>query len=180
MTIPAMTIHARAERGFTLIELLVVLVLVGIVASLATLSMGDGAERQLKTETQRLAGVLTLARDELLITGAAERALGLRPDSYSFLELVILDDSTREWRPLVDQQLGVRQLEQGVIELAYEQEGERQPLPQTGGWEPHVRLGNTGEMTPGIITLKVPGKPLERHIRIGMEGSVEVLDAFPE
>lgn len=176
----ANTTGDRAERGFTLIELLVVLVLVGVVASLATLSIGDGAERMLRTETQRLAGALELARDELLITGAGERALGLRPDSYSFLELVVLDDSTREWRPLTDQQLGVRQLEPGVIELAYEQEGDRKPLPQTGGWEPHVRLGNTGEMTAGIITLKVPGKPWQRYIRIGMEGSVEVLDAFPQ
>lgn len=170
----------RAHTGFTLIELLVVLLLVGVIASLATLSVGDGAERQLRTETQRLAGALDLARDELLITGAAERALGLRPDSYSFLELVILDDATREWRPLVDQQLGIRQLEPEVIKLSWEEDGDLRPLSQTGGWEPHIRLGNTGEMTPGIITLKVPGKPLEKHIRIGMEGSVEVLNAFPE
>lgn len=180
MQLRARSARCSADPGFTLIELLVVLLLVGVVASLATLSVGDGAERQLRTETQRLAGALELARDELLITGAAERALGLRPDSYSFLELVILDDATREWRPLVDPQLGIRQLEPDVIELAWEEDGDRRSLPQTGGWEPHIRLGNTGEMTPGILTLKVPGKPLERHIRIGMEGSVEVLDAFPE
>ncbi len=161
-------------------ELLVVLVLVGIVASLATLSIGDGAERQLRTETQRLAGVLRLARDELLITGDAERALGLRRDGYSFLELVILDDSTREWQPMLDQQLGPWQLESGVIELEYEQEGERHALPQTAGWEPNVRMGNTGEMTPSLITLRVPGKPLERHIQISLEGTIEVLNAPPE
>ena len=180
MSLLGNTPRHRAPSGFTLIELLVVLVLVGIVASLATLSIGDGAERQLRTDAQRLAGVLRLARDELLITGSAERALGLRSDSYSFLELVILDDATREWQPLVDPQLGVWQFEPGLIELALEQDGERKPLPQTGGWEPQIRLGNTGEMTPGIITLKVPGKPLQRHIRIGLEGSIEVLDAFPE
>lgn len=174
------TQHRSLQSGFTLMELLVVLVLVGIVASLATLSIGDGAERQLRTETQRLAGVLRLARDELLITGSAERALGLRRDSYSFLELVILDDATREWQPLIDQQLGPWQLEPGVIELEYEQEGERQPLPQASGWEPNIRLGNTGEMTPSLITLRVPGKPFERHIQISMEGTIEVLDALPE
>mgnify|MGYP003638801849 FL=1 len=170
----------RFDAGFTLIEVLAVVFVVGIVASLAALSVGDGAERQLRTEAQRMAGALKLARDELLITGAAERALGLRPDSYSFLELVILDDATREWRPLVDPQLGIRQLEGDVLELSWEEDGDRRSLPQTGGWEPHIRLGNTGEMTPGIVTLKVPGKPLQKHIRIGMEGSVEVLDALPE
>ena len=43
-----------------------------------------------------------------------------------------------------------------------------------------MRLGNTGEMTPSVITLRVPGKPLERHIQITLEGTIEVLDALPE
>ena len=175
--------HLRLSSGyagFTLIELLVVLVLVGVVASLATLAIGDGAERQLRTETQRLAGVLRLARDESLITGSAERALGLRQDAYSFLELVVLDDSTREWQPLNDVQLGPWQFERDLIEVELEMEGQRRSLPQTLGWEPHIRLGNTGEMTPALITLKVVGKPLRRYIEIGLEGRIEVLDAMPE
>lgn len=170
----------RLHRGFTLMELLVVLVLVGVVASLATLSVGDGAERKLKTEAERLAGALRLARDELLITGETDRALGLRHDAYSFLELIILDDSTREWKPVLDPQLGPRQLEEGMFELDLELEGERRGLRQTSGWEPHIRLGATGEMTPALITMRIPGNRLERHIRIGLEGSVEVLDALEE
>ncbi|MFN3579298.1 MAG: prepilin-type N-terminal cleavage/methylation domain-containing protein [Pseudomonas sp.] len=177
---PAPIRSVMRQSGFTLMELLVVLVLVGLIASLATLSIGDGAERQLRTETQRLAGVLRLARDELLITGSADRALGLRRDGYSFLELVVLDDATREWRPVVDPQLGPWMLENQLIELDLEIDGQRRPLPQTQGWEPHVQMGNTGEMTPSLITLKVQGKPLVRYIEIGLEGSVEVLDALPE
>ncbi|WP_150300451.1 GspH/FimT family protein [Pseudomonas profundi] len=174
--------HSWRQRqyGFTLMELLVVLVLVGVVASLATLSVGDGAERKLRTEAERLAGALRLARDELLITGEADRALGLRHDAYSFLELMILDDATREWQPVRDPQLGPRQLEQGLIELDLEIEGERRGLRQTNGWEPHIRLGATGEMTPAIITLRIPGNQLERYIRVGLEGSVEVLNELEE
>lgn len=167
-----------SQHGFTLMELLVVLVLIGIVAGLATLSLGDGAERKLRAEAERLAATLRLARDELLITGESDRALGLRRDGYSFLELMVLDDSTREWRPLVDPQLGPRQFEQGLIEVRLELDGEYTALPQTGGWEPHVRLGNTGEMTPALITLQVPGKDLVRHIEVGLEGRIEVLDAI--
>ncbi|HIZ51789.1 MAG TPA: prepilin-type N-terminal cleavage/methylation domain-containing protein, partial [Candidatus Pseudomonas excrementavium] len=77
----------KNERGFTLMELLVVLVLIGVVAGLASLSIGDGAERKLRSETERLAATLSLARDELLITDQSDRALGLRLDVYSFLEL---------------------------------------------------------------------------------------------
>lgn len=172
-------VECPGQRGFTLLELLVVLVLIGIVASLATLSLGNGAERLLRSESERLAGVLRLARDELLITGGADRALGLRRDAYSLLELVILDDASREWQPLLDPQLGPRQLEEGLLEISFQQNGNRRPLPQTGGWEPHVHLSNTGEMTPGLIILRVPRQNLERHIEIGLEGRVEVLDAQP-
>lgn len=168
------------QRGFTLMELLVVMVLIGVVAGLASLSIGDGAERQLRSEAERLAATLRLARDELLITGESDRALGLRRDGYSFLQLMILDDSTREWRPLEDAQLGPRRFEQGLLEAQLELDGERTPLPQTQGWEPHIRLGNTGEMTPALITLRVAGRDLERYIVIGLEGRVEVMDAIPQ
>ncbi len=170
----------QLQRGFTLMELLVVLVLIGVVAGLASLSIGDGAERKLRSEAERLATTLKLARDELLITGESDRALGLRRDGYSFLELVVLDDNTREWRPLQDVQLGPRQFEQGLVELQLYVDGERMPLPQTRGWEPHIRLGNTGEMTPAVITMQVPGKDLVRHITVALEGHVEVQDAIPQ
>jgi len=176
-----LTEDRRSQLGFTLLELLVVLILVGIMASLATLSIGDGAERKMRAETDRLAGALRLARDELLITGEAERALGLRRDGYSFLELVILDDATREWRPVVDPLLGPRLLDADLLELDLEIEGDRRALRQTGdGWEPLIRLSNTGEMTPAVITLRVPRRGLERHLEIGLEGRVEVRDAIPE
>ncbi len=164
------------ERGFTLIELLVVLVLVGIVAALVSLSIGDGAERQLRAEAERLANTLRLARDELLITGESDRALGLRRDSYSFLELASLDDQTREWRPLNDAQLGPRQLPQDLLEIQLDLDGKRTSLPQTLGWEPHILLSNTGEMTPALITLRVVDRQLFRRIEVGFEGRVEVLD----
>lgn len=160
-------------------ELLVVMVMIGVVAGLASLSIGEGAERQLRNETERLVATLQLARDELLITGESDRALGLRRDGYSFLELMILDDNTREWHPLMDPQLGPREFKQGLIEAQLELDGARAPLPSTGGWEPHIRLGNTGEMTPALITLHVPGKNLRRQIVINLEGHIEVMDAIP-
>ncbi|UAW97484.1 type II secretion system minor pseudopilin GspH [Halopseudomonas nanhaiensis] len=167
-------------KGFTLMELLVVLVLVGVVASLATLAVGDGAERQVRSEADRLANVLRLARDETMITGEAERALGLRRDGYSFLELVLLDDATREWRTVSDAQLGPHPIDQQLVELDLVVENKRLALPQTSGWEPHIRLSNTGEMTPAFITLRKPGSNIERQIEIGADGRIEVVDAQPE
>ncbi|HDY99672.1 MAG TPA: type II secretion system protein GspH [Pseudomonas sabulinigri] len=168
-----------AQAGFTLIELLVVMVVIGVIAGLATLAIGDGADRELRQEAQRLAGVLELAHDEVLITGGADRALGLRREGYSMLDLVLLDDATREWQALPDPQLGPHYFNEGVVELEYEAEGGRQNLPQNDSWKPHVRLSNTGEMTPGLIILRVPGKDLVQYLLIGLEGSVEVSNERP-
>jgi len=48
-----------------------------------------------------------------------------------------------------------------VVELEYEagkvSAGACRKRP---GWEPNVRLGNTGEMTPSVITFRVPGQNL--------------------
>ncbi|MCL5041383.1 MAG: prepilin-type N-terminal cleavage/methylation domain-containing protein [Gammaproteobacteria bacterium] len=170
--------HSKASNhGFTILELLVVLLLLGIIVSMATLAVGDGADRKLRSETERLVGMLRLVRDEQMITGGGERALGLRPDGYSLLELVILDDATREWQPVQDQQLQPRVFEQGLLEVVLEQEGRRRPLSQTGSWEPLIRLGNTGEMTPSQIILQVPGRDLRQVIDISLDGQVEVINA---
>ena len=80
---PARRTAPASTAGFTLIEVLVVLVLIGVIAGLATLSLGNGAERELRKESDRLAAVLRLARDELLISGGNERA----PVSYTHLTL---------------------------------------------------------------------------------------------
>ena len=171
--------RGSAQTGFALIELLVVMVLIGVIAGLATLAIGDGADRELRQEAQRLAGVLQLAHDELLITGGADRALGLRKEGYSMLDLVLLDDATREWQALQDPQLGPHYFTEGVVELEYETDGARQSLSQTDSWKPHVRLSNTGELTPGLIVLRVPGKDLVQYLSISLEGSIEVSNERP-
>ena len=52
-------------RGFSLIELLVVIAIVGIVVSMALLSLGIlGDDRQLQTEARRVMALLEVAEDE--------------------------------------------------------------------------------------------------------------------
>ncbi|MGI3130033.1 GspH/FimT family protein [Halopseudomonas pachastrellae] len=168
-----------ASAGFTLIEVLVVLVLIGVIAGLATLSLGNGAERELRKETDRLAAVLKLARDELLISGGNERALGLRRNGYSLLDLVLLDDATREWQPVQDPQLGPYLLPEGLIELDFEADEQAGRLSGSTAWTPQLRLGNTGEMTPGLIILTERKGNLKRYIRTELNGQIEVLSERP-
>ncbi|HCA23718.1 MAG TPA: type II secretion system protein GspH [Pseudomonas sp.] len=176
---PARRSAPAASAGFTLIEVLVVLVLIGVIAGLATLSLGNGAERELRKESDRLAAVLRLARDELLISGGNERALGLRRDSYSVLDLVLLDDASREWRPVQDPQLGPHWLPEGLIELDFEADEQAGRLSGSTTWTPQIRLGNTGEMTPGLIVLTETKGDLKRYIRTDLNGQIEVFSERP-
>src|SRR5690606_31006888 len=82
-----------------------------------------------------------------------------------------------EWHALEDPQLGPRRFPQDLIEVQLELDGEYTALPQTRGWEPHIRLGNTGEMTPAVITLRVAGSELRREIEVTLARRVEVRDA---
>src|SRR5690606_25625164 len=86
---------------------------------------------------------------------------------------------TREWHALEDPQLGPRRFPQDLIEVQLELDGEYTAWPQTRGWEPHIRLGNPGEMTPAVITLRVAGRELRRGTGVTLEGRVEVRDATP-
>lgn len=74
-------------RGFTLIELLIVLVLIGVMAGMAILAIGnDGKDRRQAVEAKRLAILLNMAEQESLLRGEA-MALELFASGYRFLRL---------------------------------------------------------------------------------------------
>ncbi len=78
--------RARAA-GFTLIELLVVLVIIGIILSFASLSFdGGGLERRAEQETQRLAALIRLYRQEGILKNQ-QLALRVFPERYQFMRL---------------------------------------------------------------------------------------------
>ena len=85
----------RGQRGFTLLEVLVVVVIIGVMASLAVLSIGSrSVDDRLAVEARRLQELLTLAADEAVLQGV-ELGFVQTPDGYEFL---ILKDGS--WTPL--------------------------------------------------------------------------------
>lgn len=87
------------EAGFTLIEVLVSLVIAAIIVSLVAVSGGPNESRAFRQEADRLAQLLSLAREEAQVRGAPIRFLS-DESSYRF---VIFKD--RQWRPLEGDQL---------------------------------------------------------------------------
>ena len=87
--------HLTNNKGFTLIELLVVIILLGIVTSLAVLSVGtSGVERKMEEEAKRLHALMKLTREESIIQ-AKEIALEINQQDYQFLEY-----KDKKWVPL--------------------------------------------------------------------------------
>ncbi|MDP6416913.1 MAG: prepilin-type N-terminal cleavage/methylation domain-containing protein, partial [Gammaproteobacteria bacterium] len=72
------------SAGFSLLELLVVVFIIGILATMFTLSVGVlGDDSELGKETARLQALLNVAREDAVTQG---RELGMRfyPDGYEF------------------------------------------------------------------------------------------------
>lgn len=86
----------RRSSGFTLIELMVVLVLAGIIVSMVAMNAMPNAERDLRTDADRLAQLMQLAREEAQVRGATVRFQtdGLE---YRFLQI-----RNNQWRVIDD------------------------------------------------------------------------------
>lgn len=72
------------NAGFTLIELIAVVVIIGIIISFATLSIGQHSDQRLQTEAKRLQHLLRMASDEAIMQ-TREYAIRFSGEGYSFL-----------------------------------------------------------------------------------------------
>jgi general secretion pathway protein H len=165
--------HPTRSRGFTLIELLVVLVIVGILVSLAALTMSDNRAQEFEREARRLYTVIGLAVDEAALKA---ETLGIRfeDDGYHFARLDderwVKVESDRFLRPhrLPD----TMRLDVVLDGLAASGEaGEEQAR------DPQVIIMLSGEMIPFEATLR--HAELQRYYLIEghLDGALELQDS---
>ena len=153
--------NSYTNSGFSLIEILVVIVIIGIVSSIALMSLGVlGDDRELRTEARRMQTLLEIAQDEAVLQGR-EFGLEIMLDSFRFVEF---DPYSNQWRAIVgDDTMRLRQLPEDVefdlllddrhVELEVdpaefdtdEDQTDRGPRET---YSPHLFIFSSGDMSP--------------------------------
>ncbi|HRF44270.1 MAG TPA: type II secretion system minor pseudopilin GspH [Candidatus Competibacteraceae bacterium] len=147
-------------RGFTLLEIMVVMVLIGILTSLAVLSIGGGPRNRLAEEGRRLAAIVELQQQEAILNGQL-RGIQFDRNGYTILSL----DEQGAWRsPDATNALIRHQLPEDIaLGLWVEDRSVRLEKPDF----PQVLLLSSGEATEFIAVFSLardssPDAPLYR------------------
>jgi len=123
------------RAGFTLLEILVVIVIIGVLISVTTISVGVmGRDREMQDQAERLWAVLQQAKEESELQGFD---LGLRvgAQSYDFLRF---DARQQSWLPVFeDDLLAARDLPDG-LRLRLWLEGREAILTERPGGQPSL------------------------------------------
>jgi general secretion pathway protein H len=153
-----------------LLEVMAVVVIIGIVLSFVTLSLGgDKRAQEMEREAQRLVALLQMASDEA-VSRSEQLAMRVGENDYEFMVL-----ENNQWLPLADDRpLRPRTLPAG-IELRLELQDNPPPaLTVEKEDQPQVFLLSSGEMTPFVVTFSSPGSEQRYHIKATLLGRLEL------
>ncbi len=147
-------VHQK-HRGFTLIEIMVVMVIIGIVATTATLVISGNQERRaLENEARKLIAVLQLVQDEAVFQNL-EIGVRLEREGYHFRGL---DEANLAWVELPQQYLRPREFPEW-LELEFDGldrglEIRTLDPDQELDFFPQLLFFSSGESTPFQLSLK--------------------------
>ncbi len=105
-------VRLGSSRGFTLLEIMVVIVIIGVMASLAMISIGVlGRDREMQDQAERVWAVVQQAKEECELQGF-DVGLRVGANSYDFLRF---DARQQLWLPIIDDDLmDARELPAGL------------------------------------------------------------------
>lgn len=164
----------------TLIEILAVVVIIGILATIAALAIGvAGDDRELDTESRRLADAIELLQEQAQLEG---RDYGLRVETSQY-EFLRFDGFERSWRAIEgDPWLRPRRLPPGlVLELQLEDRAVLLGRPARAEARlPQLIAQGSGDMTPYRLAVARPDAARSVTLIGAADGSIEIArDVMP-
>jgi general secretion pathway protein H len=178
----------RQQLGFTLIEIMVVVIIVGVLASIAILSVGTVRDdRELRTEAHRFAALLGVALDEAAMQGR-EFGVEVLTAGYRFVEYDALSaqwsdvpgDDTLRLRSLPDELEFELYLEDKRILLdddpaEFDDPEERRMRAATDIYSPHLLIYSSGDTNPFELHVYRPNDNARVVLRGDALGTVEIV-----
>jgi general secretion pathway protein H len=170
---------ARRAAGFTLLEVLVVVVIIGIITSMAVISVNVlGGDHEMQQQAERLQAILIQSREDAMLQS---RDIGLRLDEtgYEFLEY---DGRVELWNAVQDDPLlRTRALPEGLrLSLRLEDRNvqlkPRQPATERDPILPQVVLQASGDLVPFDVQFTRDGTRETRRVSGTLEGRIELHD----
>ena len=171
--------------GFSLIELLVVVSVIGIIVSIALLSLGVlGDDRQLRIEARRIGSLLEVAQDEAVMQGR-DFGLEVMLNSYRFVEY---DPFQLRWAELLtDDIFRFRQLPDDIeFDLLLEDkavllENDPQEIQDPDAtFAPHILIFSSGDSTPFELRIIKRSQQEVVILQGDLTGAIEVLTESEE
>jgi general secretion pathway protein H len=148
------------QRGFTLLEVMVTMVLIGIIASFAVLSLrGSSETERLAEEARRLAALLELNHQEAILRGE-QRGVHFTEQGYAFVSLV-----GKEWLPAADSSLLREHQLPAEFTLTLWVQNRRVQFEDHSTATPQVLLLSSGEATDFRVVFSI-GERADPHYSV--------------